>query len=305
VATIFSQGRFNMRKVLLATTALVALGGVSAANADISISGAAEFSYNQPTSGTNTMGVDGSLVISAKSTTDSGLTFSAVHDMKFEGQDAVTDANDTVGSDFNDAYIGVSGDFGSITMGYTDTALDKQDSKFTGRSLAVQEAGAATGNSSSSLIGGDSTAINFYAPTISGLSLVASFDEANNRTDIGAHYAVAGFDIGYQTRSSATDSTLVGVGASLGPVRIQASTTNADTNGTKVRSKDLGISYTAGDLYLVAYTQKANDTLKDDAQGVGAIYTIAPGVTARIESYSGKKDGTESEGIYSEIRVGF
>jgi hypothetical protein len=294
-----------MRKVLLATTALVALGGVSAANADISISGAAEFTYNQPTSGSNTMGVDGSLVISASSTSDSGLTFSAVHDMKFEGCHVNISASTTACQDYNDAYIGISGDFGSVTMGYTDTALDKQDSKFTGRSLAVQEAGAATGNSSNSLIGGDSTAINFYAPSISGLSLVASFDEANNRTDIGALYSVAGFDIGYQTRSSGTDSTLVGIGASLGPVRVQASTTNSDTNGTKVRSKDLGISYTAGDLYLVAYTQKANDTAKDDAQGIGAIYTLAPGVTARIESYSGKKDGTESEGIYSEIRVGF
>jgi hypothetical protein len=294
-----------MRKVLLATTALVALGGVSAANADISISGAAEFTYNQPTSGSNVMGVDGSLVISASSTSDSGLTFSAVHDMKFEGCHVNISASTTACQDYNDAYIGISGDFGSVTMGYTDTALDKQDSKFTGRSLAVQEQGAATGNSSNSLIGGDSTAINFYAPTISGLSLVASFDEAENRTDIGALYSVAGFDIGYQTRSSGTDKTLVGVGASLGPVRVQASTTNSDTNGTKVRSKDLGISYTAGDLYLVAYTQKANDSNKDDAQGIGAIYTLAPGVTARIESYSGKKDGTESEGIYSEIRVGF
>jgi hypothetical protein len=294
-----------MRKVLLATTALVALGGVSAANADISISGAAEFTYDQPTSGTNVMGVDGSLVISASSTADNGLTFSAVHDMKFEGCEVNVSAGTTACTDYNDAYIGISGDFGSVTMGYTDTALDKQDAKFTGRSLAVQEQGAATGNSSNSLIGGDATAINFYAPTISGLSLVASFDEENNNTDIGALYSVAGFDIGYQTRSSGTDKTLVGVGASLGPVRIQASTTNADTNGTKVRSKDLGISYTAGDLYLVAYTQKANDTAKDDAQGIGAIYTLAPGVTARIESYSGKKDGKESEGIYSEIRVGF
>jgi hypothetical protein len=294
-----------MRKVLLATTALVALGGVSAANADISISGAAEFTFNQPTSGSNTMGVDGSLVISAKSTSDSGLTFSAVHDMKFEGCEVNVSAGTTACTDYNDAYIGISGDFGSVTMGYTDTALDKQDSKFTGRSLAVQEAGAATGNSSNSLIGGDATAINFYAPTISGLSLVGSIDEANNRTDIGALYSVAGFDIGYQTRSSSTDYTLVGIGATLGPVRVQASTTNADTNGTKVRSKDLGISYTAGDLYIAAYTQKANDSYKDDAQGVGAIYTLAPGVTARIESYSGKKDGTESEGIYSEIRVGF
>jgi predicted porin len=294
-----------MRKVLLATTALVALGGVSAANADISISGAAEFAYDQPTTGSNAMSVDGSLVISAKSTTDSGLTFSAVHDMKFEGCAVNVSAGTTACTDYNDAYIGVSGDFGSVTMGYTDTALDKQDGKFTGRSLAVQEAGNKTGNSSGSLIGGDSTAINFYAPSISGLSLVASVDEENNRTDIGAHYSIAGIDLGYQTRSSSTDYTLVGVGASLGPVRIQALIINADTAGTKVRSKDVGVSYTAGDVYLAAHMSKANDTNKDENRSLGAMYTVAPGVTARIESYYGKKDGTVSEGVYSELRVSF
>ena len=42
VATILSQGRFNMRKVLLATTALVALN-VSAASAEVSIKGAGQF----------------------------------------------------------------------------------------------------------------------------------------------------------------------------------------------------------------------------------------------------------------------
>ena len=34
-----------MRKVLLATTALVAMGGVSAASADISVSGSASYNY--------------------------------------------------------------------------------------------------------------------------------------------------------------------------------------------------------------------------------------------------------------------
>ena len=42
-----------MRKVLLATTALVAMGGVSAASADISISGSASYNYiNNSGSGT-------------------------------------------------------------------------------------------------------------------------------------------------------------------------------------------------------------------------------------------------------------
>ena len=46
-----------MRKVLLATTALVAFGGITAANADISISGNYEWEYTQTDAG-STFGSD-------------------------------------------------------------------------------------------------------------------------------------------------------------------------------------------------------------------------------------------------------
>ena len=46
--------RKTMRKILLTTTALVALGGVSAASADISISGAASYNYTTGTGGSFT-----------------------------------------------------------------------------------------------------------------------------------------------------------------------------------------------------------------------------------------------------------
>ena len=48
----FSKGDLIMRKVLLATTALVAVGGVTAANADISISGNYEWEYTTNDAGT-------------------------------------------------------------------------------------------------------------------------------------------------------------------------------------------------------------------------------------------------------------
>ena len=65
-----------MRKVLLATTALVAMGGVSAASADISISMSSEFKYSNysDNSGTTT---DKS---SYASTTDAVLTASSALD---------------------------------------------------------------------------------------------------------------------------------------------------------------------------------------------------------------------------------
>ena len=67
-----------MRKVLLATTALVAMGGVSAASADISISGSASFNYitTSGTGGTSAEDRDISTTvdsdISMSSTLDNG-----------------------------------------------------------------------------------------------------------------------------------------------------------------------------------------------------------------------------------------
>ncbi len=72
-----------MRKVLLATTALVALGGVSAAQAEVSISGSAAFDM-EDNGTTTTWSSDGSVVIKGTFTTDSGLTVSAVQDQRFE-----------------------------------------------------------------------------------------------------------------------------------------------------------------------------------------------------------------------------
>ena len=74
-----------MRKVLFATTALVALGGVSAASADISVSAGNEFKYSSwsdsyaaSTSANKTSaGSTSKYTISASTVTDNGLTMSS------------------------------------------------------------------------------------------------------------------------------------------------------------------------------------------------------------------------------------
>ena len=65
-----------MRKVLLATTALAAMG-VTAAHADISISGNYEWEYTTNDTGT-AWGDDGHINIKATNAADNGMTFTAV-----------------------------------------------------------------------------------------------------------------------------------------------------------------------------------------------------------------------------------
>jgi len=281
-----------MRKVLLATTALVAMS-VTAAQADITISGYAEFAYVQPNAGENTMASDGGIVIKATSTTDSGITFSAVQDRKFES------------NAINDSYIQASGDFGTVKMGYSDTALDSQDGSFTGRSLSIQGAGEVTGSTSTVLIGGDSTAFNYVSPSINGLQLVGSIDEANNRTDIGAKYEIGGVTIGYQTRSSATDSTLVGVGVTMAGVRVQAASVEHVTGATKRKTSDVGFSYTMGDITLAGHTSKSTGSSTDKNNEIGVKYNVGGGASLRATSYGNTVSGTDSTGFYSEFRVTF
>jgi len=74
-----------MRKVLLATTAIVALGGVSAASADISVGGSAEFQYDSwsgtsadtTTTNNNSISTTTDFSISASAVLDNGMTISA------------------------------------------------------------------------------------------------------------------------------------------------------------------------------------------------------------------------------------
>ena len=82
-----------MRKILLASTALVAVVGVSAASADghISFSGSADFTYtsvsdnvvDNATAGENgtSMSADSQLAASWSTTTDTGLAIAVAYDV--------------------------------------------------------------------------------------------------------------------------------------------------------------------------------------------------------------------------------
>ena len=149
-----------MRKVLLATTALVAMS-VTAAQADVSVGGTAVFEIYSPGTGAQTFTSDGSVVIKGSTTSDSGLTFSAVQDSKFEGAATV-----------NDAYVEVSGDFGTLRAGQTDGALDRMDGVLAANmDLEGTTGSAATDAKSGTAIGGDSQNISLHLPSMSGLSI--------------------------------------------------------------------------------------------------------------------------------------
>ena len=107
-----------MKKVLFASTALVAFTGAAAA--DVTLSGRAEMGIFGSTVAETQFFTDIDVTFTLTGETDNGLSFGASIDIDEGGnQSAVNDNSDDGG-----IAIFVRGDFGNVTLGDTDGALD-------------------------------------------------------------------------------------------------------------------------------------------------------------------------------------
>ena len=312
-----------MRKVLLTTTALVALGGVSAASA-IDISGTYMFDYTINDNGTtntggnnNTaMGSDARIAFSGSTTTDAGLTFGGAYALSAAGG-------------VEDQGIYVSGDFGYLMMGATDGVVDGMDTFM--NSAAAVEVGAGTTNSGttgliaaglngSATLSDTATAekVGYRSPEISGFQFGLSHTDAGRTSKADNNQWIVTYDfgvakVGYAEAtigaaagtSAETAQKQMGVGTTFGDVGIKYATgtdTTKDANGaenSKIDTNNWGLSYGGIEnvtLYYdgVSSEQKTGTNAGDKLSGttIGLNYTIAPGVSALIES--GSNDFTDS-----------
>ena len=312
-----------MRKVLLTTTALVALGGVSAASA-IDISGTYMFDYTINDNGTantggnnNTaMGSDARIVFSGSTTSDAGITFGGSYALSAAG--AVEDQG-----------IYMSGDFGYVMMGATDGVVDGMDTFM--NSAAAVEVGAGTTNSGttgtvaaglngSATLTDAATAekVGYRSPEISGFQFGVSHTDAGRTSKADNNQWIVTYDfgvakVGYAQAtigaaagtSAETDQKQTGIGTSFGDIGFKYATgtdTTHDANGSetsKIDTNNWGLSYSGIEnvsLYYdgVSSEEKTGGNAGDKLSGttIGLSYTIAPGVSALIES--GNNDFTDA-----------
>ncbi len=110
-----------MKKILFASTALVAFSG--AAVADVALSGRAEMGIfdNSLTDVDTQFFTDIDVTFTMSGETDNGLTFGASVDLDEGGSGAAAVAQN---ADDGGATIFISGSFGTVTMGDTDGAMD-------------------------------------------------------------------------------------------------------------------------------------------------------------------------------------
>jgi outer membrane protein OmpU len=300
-----------MRKVLFATTALVALGGVSAASADISVSASSSFNYVTSNGGAEAaenrdVNTQVDVSISAASTLDNGMSVTA-----FIGLD---EADSGQSADGDDAGMTISGDFGTVALGgaasatlgamATDVTADE------GMDLAAAYIDPANEHV-------PHMDLSIALPAISGLNVVVGMVDGDtvgategdgDGSGFGLSYTTTGsmpMTLSYATYSTGANNSEVssfGAKVTAGAAAITvASNETGNFTGTSI-----GATYTVSDaLSVAAYTgtgeDSSNTAYESELTGFGLTYTITPGLSMSItqNDFTGKGDataGTQSGG---------
>ena len=284
-----------MRKVLLATTALVAVSGVTAANADISISGNYEWEYTSRDTGYE-FEDDVHIVVKAVNAADNGTTWSAVTKLG-GGSDSLARNSDNTGTtsviNVNQAYVQVEGDFGKVIFGDAENSAAQIMSSPLGRNQDIE--GELGQGAAETRIGiGAAADFTYYSPNMSGFQVGISKDmqdldaqNADGQTDFAIKYSMSGASVYY---GATEDLSSVGVSASIAGFTVGVG--SKSESGTSVKANDVGVSYTlANGIKIAALSANGTDVNgdKEKASNFGASYAIVPGV--KLNAETGKVDG--------------
>ena len=270
-----------MRKVFLATTALVAITGVTAAHADISISGNIEFEYETTEDADAAMSTDGQLLIDYTMTADSGVTYGGSQAQKFE-----KDGVDHFYASISSPEIGtiLLGNINDNGPGMIDGSLGRNNDIESERHY---EAAGASWETAITGLSGDM--VTYKSPSIGGLTIAASSNANDDTTGFGARYNMSGVEVYF---GSSEDQQNMGVKTSLAGFTIAVGSKKID--GTAAKASDVALKYTLDNgITLAALSASGTDanSAKRKYKNYGAKYTIAPGVATKIET--GDADGTK------------
>ena len=287
-----------MRKVLLATTALVAIS-VTGAQADVSISGNQNFEMLDNGTAT-TWSQDGDIQIKSTSVTDSGLTLTAAHHINTSAGalDGAALADDD--GHVDDSYLDIAGDFGSIRLGDTDDVLDRMDGAMPSN---WDEAG-----NGGFVVGGDGMRASIMLPSVSGATVYAASSAEGAYSGYGINYANGPVSVVYQTGTNGiTDQSLVAVNVTMSGLTVGFGSGKNDdgTNAANAKTEfsAMGAKYTVNDQFKVYYTsqkQKGQST----ANAIGGYYQVAPGLQLAAETASSAASPAVTS-TYGHVKVSF
>ena len=297
-----------MRKILLTTTALVALGGVSAASADISISGSASYNYTTGTGGSFTaddssMATTVDFGIAGSTVMDYGMTATAGLDLHEAGVD---DSGWTLGGDWGTLKFG-----GYAEAGFGAMAIDVTADEGNGFTRATTT-GIPDLEYGDVLPGDEQIAhadISLTLPSVSGVTVMVGATDANDGSQAGVSYAMDAGDIGVTVAYASSSDSRANSDAS----QIAAKITAGDATVTVIsgsyglyNNSGVGATYAISDsLTVQAYSGTTDHDTDTDYEvkdtGIGLTYTVTPGMSISLTSndYSGK--GGNNNGAAADV----
>lgn len=271
-----------MKKILFATTALVATAGV--ASADVSFSGIAAFGALK-SAGTSNFEIISHVDLYATGTaeTDTGLSFSATVEM--EGLNA-TGANKGSGA-ITATVIGMKAGNVSVQYGNTDGALDKNTTEayrvYPG--IAFEGWGGRVDNKDD----GSILRVDYAMDALRVSLSYADVDEAagigfSYKADLGGTSIDVG--LGYEDGNQG-DLAAITLGAQFGAFGARVGYWNgSEDNADQI---DLSVQYKANDLTIWA-DYLMNKTANSDNYTIGAQYSLGGG--ASVFAQVGTRDTT-------------
>jgi outer membrane protein OmpU len=289
-----------MKKVLFATTALVAFAGAAAA--EVKLSGYAEMGVIGGDSGFETQfHTDIDVKFSLSGTTDGGLEFGATIDLDEEGGFGNTNGGPEA--------VFIKGDFGTLTMGDTDGALDwalTETAMLTSIADDHTSHGGYNGNGSFDGVHDGQVARYDYSFGDFAIALSAEIDDTGTYDatfGIGGKYSgsLGGVDLGVGVALQSFEDVTGSFNTAGISVKVSASGFDAVVNyvdwdgfGGNDSYSAIGIGYTTGALSLTANTGVIDLTAGGESKGWGAAANYDLGGGAVVMVGFGDTDGGAS-----------
>jgi outer membrane protein OmpU len=300
-----------MKKLLLASTALVLSAGIAAA--DVTVGGSGRMGIVSPFESTLPAGEDSEIgfvsririTFAASGETDGGLTFGGSIRADNSGG-----GNNGSGDSFprqTDGSVFISGAFGRLSMGDVSGAAEAAVGDLAG--VGLTGLGDANENAYLSNSGGGVRSAARYDYTTGALGFHVSAD--NPALNEALAYSVAvtysgetiKAGLGYETRDEVGNHIIAGVSATFGAAAVKATygTFEAETGGPLPDFDQYGVSlvYTIDALALTGYYRTLDaDGGTADFYGIGASYNLGGGATLAGGYAVRDLEGVDSESSY-------
>ncbi|MGY6697291.1 MAG: porin [Roseinatronobacter sp.] len=277
-----------MKKLLLASTAVVLSAGVAAA--DVTLSGDAwmGLGYDNSLTSNKIQTISRARVtFTLSGETDAGMAFGA----SFRADNAVGAAdsvNSTIGRpNMNAGSVFISGDFGRLAMGDVDSALEA--TWFRTRHIGVLEN---AGGSRTAALGSGQNAAALYTYSMEGFTVAlgtSQFRSGAQAYSIGAKYEMDGYGVavGFERNGAGDRHILISGQANFDPVSVRAFAGQLRSGG--VNNNQYGLDVHASFDGIGVQVRGKRDFAGDNHLGAGVTYGLGGGATlgASVNRVSG------------------